>query len=478
MAVRYLCRKSRLNSSDCQPFRRERRLLTARTMRSLSFVLALTFAVAGCGNSSSPTSPAAAANAAPTGTTAVINGTVAGGSSASLASTNSTNSTNNGAAAGMTVTVEGTNITATVNAAGQFVLSNVPAGTIVLRFSGTGANAQLNLGPIPAGTIITINVIVSGGTAELQQKTVNGDTEIEGRIESIDGSTLKVAGRTVLVTPSTVIRHGGTAMTLTQLAVGQRVHVKGITTGAGATTTATTIIVQNLNASLPVNLDGTVSGLTGTAASFTFTLDGRRVCGDAATEFKGGGRSPSFADLQNGDEVDVKGTQRETCVYAQRITFEDEDDEDDEADEFEAEGAISGLSGTCPSIAFTLAGKTFRTNSSTEFKGGACSALANGDTVEAEGAVQADGSVLAKKVELEEDDEEGGREWEARGAISGLTGTCPAITFTLAGKAVRTNSSTRFNGVTCASIETGTALKVEGVLQADGSVVAKEVEKG
>lgn len=339
--------------------------------------------------------PAAAENAAPTATTSVINGTVAGGSSAALANTSGTNS---GAGAGMTVTVEGTGITATVNGAGQFVLSNVPAGAIVLRFSGGGANAQLSLGSIPAGTTITINVVVSGSTAALQQKTVNGDTEIEGRIESIAGSTLKVAGRTVVVTPSTIIRHGGTAMTLAQLAVGQRVHVKGSTTGTGSSTatTATTIIVQN----------------------------------DKAND-----------------------------------------------DEFEAKGPVSSLTGACPAITFTLGGKTFRTNASTQFKGGSCSTIANGQTVEAEGTVQADGSVLAKKVEID-DDHNDRHEWEARGPISGLTGSCPAITFTLGGKTVRANSSTRFDGVTCASIANGTALKVKGALQADGSVVAKEIKRG
>lgn len=442
-------------------------------MRRLYLVLVLAIAVTACGSSSSPTAPAAANNATPTATTSVINGTVAGGSSASLYGTNGTS---NGAGAGMTVTVEGTSITATVNGAGQFVLSNVPAGAVVLRFNGVGANAQLNLGSIPAGTTITINVVVNGSTAELQQKTVNGDTEIEGRIESIVASTLKVAARTVLVTPATIIRHGDTAMTLAQLEVGQRVHVKGNTTGTGtaATTTATTILVQNLNTSVPVNLDGTVSALTGTAASFTFTLEGRTVCGDSATEFKGGGSSPSFADLQNGDEVHVKGAPRATCVYAERVNF---DDDDDDAGEFEAEGTISGLTGTCPAITFTLAGKTFRTNSSTEFKGGACAAIANGNTVEAEGAVQTDGSVLAKKVEIEDDDDDA-NEWEARGAIAGLTGTCPAITFTLSGKTVRANSSTRFDDITCASIANGTSLKVDGTLQTDGSVLAKKIRRG
>jgi len=236
--------------------------------------------------------------------------------------------------------------------------------------------------------------------------------------------------------------------------------------------------VQNFNTSVPVNLEGTVSGLTGTAAAFQFTVDGRTVKGDATTEFKGGGKSPSFADLANGDDVHVKGTQREGFVQAERINFEDEDDD---ADEFEAEGVVSGLTGTCPSITFTLAGRTFRTNASTEFKGGACAAVANGHKVEAEGMVQADGSILAKKVESEDDGDDGdddAHEWEAHGAVSAVSGACPSITFTLSARTVRTNSSTRFDGVTCESIANGKSLKVEGTLQTDGSVLAKKVKKG
>jgi len=439
-------------------------------MTRLLSALTLILAVAACGSASSPTGPAPANTAPPTATTAVISGTVSGAASAGLFTTN------NGAAAGMTVTVQGTNITTTVNGTGQFQLTNVPPGTIVLVFSGAGANAQLNLGAIPAGTTVTINVVVSGSSATLEEKTQGNDREIEGRIESIAGSTLRVAGRTVTVGASTVIRHGNTPMTLTQLAVGQRVHVKGIVSGTGttATTAATLIIVQNMNTSIPVNLDGTVSGLTGTASAFQFTLDGRTVRGTSATEFKGG-RSPSFAGLANGDKVHVKGTLQEGFVLAERINLKD-DDEDD-ADEFEVKGAVSGLSGTCPAIAFTLNATAIRATTATEFKDGTCASIANGDHVEVEGTRQPDGSVVAKKIEIEDDDDGHGNEWEASGAISGLSGTCPAITFTLAGKTVRATSSTHFKAITCSALANGTKVEVEGTTQPDGSVVAREIKK-
>ena len=223
----------------------------------------------------------------------------------------------------MTVTVQGTTITTTVNGAGQFQLASVPPGTTVLVFNGVGANAQLNIGQLLAGQTVTIKVVVNGVDATLEDRIQGSDREIEGRIESIQGSTIKVAGRTVTVGASTVIRHGDTTMTVSQLAVGQRVHVKGTIAGAGETavTTATLILVQNMNTSAGVNLQGTVSGLTGTAAAFQFTVDGQTVKGTTATEFKGG-KSPSFTELANGGKVHVKGAQQNGFVQAETITLQ------------------------------------------------------------------------------------------------------------------------------------------------------------
>lgn len=255
---------------------------------------------------------------APSAQTAAIHGTVAGGTSGLLFSSTS------GAGAGMTISVQGTNIQATTNGLGQFTLSNVPAGTtVVLHFTGAGANAKLPLGALGAGETVTITVAVDGDEVLVQEKTQGNAREIEGRIESIEGSTLTVRARTVMVTASTAIRRGSTVMTLADLEVGQRVHVKGTVAGEGeaAVTTASEIKVQNVNTNLPVNLQGTASGLTGTASAFEFVVQGRTVKGDAATEFKGG-KSPSFDKLANGGRVHVQGTQQNGFVQATRITLQ------------------------------------------------------------------------------------------------------------------------------------------------------------
>ena len=287
-------------------------------MKRLAISLSLMIAAAACGASSTPTSPDPATGSTTSSSTGAIHGTVAGAASAS------TFSTTNGAGAGLTVTIEGTSISATVNGAGQFTLANVPAGTpLVLRFNGVGANAQISIGTVNAGQTMTITVVVEGDRVELQEKTQGSDKEIEGRIESIQAGTLRVAGRTVSVGASTVIRHGDTTMTLSQLAVGQRVHVKGTVSGTGATatTTATLIIVQNMNTSIPANLEGTVSDLTGSASAFEFKVGSSAVRGGATTEFKGG-TSPSFAGLANGGKVHVKGAMQNGFVLAESVTLQ------------------------------------------------------------------------------------------------------------------------------------------------------------
>jgi len=61
-------------------------------------------------------------------------------------------------------------------------------------------------------------------------------------------------------------------------------------------------------------------------------------------------------------------------------------------------GAVEGLAGSCPSISFTVHGKTVRTKATTAFGGGACSSLKSGDRIGAMGTFQADGSILASCV--------------------------------------------------------------------------------
>lgn len=75
------------------------------------------------------------------------------------------------------------------------------------------------------------------------------------------------------------------------------------------------------------------------------------------------------------------------------------------------------------------------------------------------------------------DDDDAG-EAEITGTVTGApTTSCPIITFYIGTTKVTTTAGTSYDDVTCSTLKAGDTVKVEGVRQADGSIVAKEVEK-
>lgn len=62
-----------------------------------------------------------------------------------------------------------------------------------------------------------------------------------------------------------------------------------------------------------------------------------------------------------------------------------------------------------------------------------------------------------------------------RGAISALTGACPAVSFTIERKTVKTNAATGYGDGRCAGLANGTKVEVAGTPQADGSILAAKV---
>lgn len=83
-------------------------------------------------------------------------------------------------------------------------------------------------------------------------------------------------------------------------------------------------------------------------------------------------------------------------------------------------------------------------------------------------------AVTQEDDEGEDDDE--AVEFEAEGTISGLTGTCPDTTFNVNGTPVTTDSNTEYENGTCDTLADGVQVEVEGVTQADGTNLAREVE--
>lgn len=65
---------------------------------------------------------------------------------------------------------------------------------------------------------------------------------------------------------------------------------------------------------------------------------------------------------------------------------------------------------------------------------------------------------------------------EIEGDVANLAGACPALTFRVSSRMVRTTGSTIFEHITCSGIKNATRLEVLGRPQADGVLVATKVE--
>jgi hypothetical protein len=134
---------------------------------------------------------------------------------------------------------------------------------------------------------------------------------------------------------------------------------------------------------------------------------GRTVQTIASTLVQRGGDPVSFARLQVGQVVEVRGSlQPDGSVLANSITIVE-----DPGEEVTARGIIASLTIPTPTsstgVTLTVAGRTIRTNASTVVRRRGDPAgfdrMRVGQEVEVKGLLQADGSILATRITLEED---------------------------------------------------------------------------
>jgi hypothetical protein len=165
-----------------------------------------------------------------------------------------------------------------------------------------------------------------------------------------------------------------------------------------------------------VKANGLITSIDGAAR--TMVVGTRPVSVPTTATIRHGSRTFVFADLKVGDHVQVKGTVTTTItatttvtalvasevkVEQRRLADDDEEEEaDGEVDEVELTGAVSARAGTCPALTFTVQTKAVATTATTTFTGITCAAIANATVVEVKGTLQADGSVVASSVALED----------------------------------------------------------------------------
>lgn len=222
-----------------------------------------------------------------------------------------------------------------------------------------------------------------------------------------------------------------------------------------------------------VKVEGTVAGLAGSCPNLSFMVGGDRVVTDVNTEFK----QVTCAALRIGARVEVEGSRRSDQALLAREVEQEAPPPGAPAPApapappgamIEIEGVITGLTGTCPNLSFSVGGRAVVTNSQTDFERITCAAVANGIEVEVNGSVQANGTIMAQEVEPREN-------FRVTSAIAGLTGSCPNISFMFGSERIVTTSATRFDDVNCGTLRNGLRVEVRGVRRPDGSILAARV---
>jgi len=128
-----------------------------------------------------------------------------------------------------------------------------------------------------------------------------------------------------------------------------------------------------------------------------------------STVIRHGSKTVQFSDLKVGDHVQVRGTRDASTVTATEIKVEqqgqggdNENDEDNDDHEAEVNGRVSALSSSCPGITFMIGNTKVTADQNTTYGRSSCSAIRNDMKVEVEGVKQNDGSVLARRISIDD----------------------------------------------------------------------------
>jgi hypothetical protein len=261
----------------------------------------------------SPTSPASA----------TLSGTVVRGASASTLDLRSSEIGLVG------VTVRAGSASTVTDGSGAFTLTGLPGGEVELQFERADIHARGRV-VLAAGGRNTVTIAIVGGGIVASPRGHAGE-EIEGLVQAIDGDggTLTVLDQrlgavSVVTDGSTLVRRGDTPISLPDIAVGNRVHVKALQQEDGSYL-ATEIILQSERVGGSRSVSGSVVSVDAVEQSFVVSSGAASVTvlTDGSTMFKRRGGRATFSDVTVGSSVEVRGTlQGDGSVLAQKVTIE------------------------------------------------------------------------------------------------------------------------------------------------------------
>jgi hypothetical protein len=163
-------------------------------------------------------------------------------------------------------------------------------------------------------------------------------------------------------------------------------------------TSGAAIDTQERDGAGVVELEGRIAALDVGGASNTILVDSTTVSVPGSADIRHGDTPMTFAMLQVGDRVHVRGVKNGQVLVADLVI----DQNDNTSVPVNVTGAVLQLiSGfACPAIRFTVEGWTVEADASTSFEKGTCSSIAKGTSVHVKGTVEASGRVLATWIQI------------------------------------------------------------------------------
>ncbi len=296
--------------------------------------------------------------------------------------------------------IEGGGIVSTIDSAkitvviGGVEYDASDAGLSIIVDDQTATIAQLQPGNVVRFTA------TSGDATQLPLlQSIETLAEVEGPVSpgSIDtvAGTLMVLGQTIQITLSTIFDDDDFPQGLSDLRDNTLVEISGLVVSGGVIQATR---VERGEAGDPFEIFGSVMAID--TVNFRFTI------GTLVIDYSGAELDDfdTGAQPQNGDMVEVEGT----SFNSEGVFIADEVENENAEFNGEAgqEGNIEGLVTRFVSVTdFDVAGYPVTTDTETEFERGTPSDLALEVQVKVEGTINAEGVLLAEKVEFTEDED-------------------------------------------------------------------------
>lgn len=272
---------------------------------------------------------------------------------------------------------------------GSVIVNGVRYDTANAMFTIDGAAASES--DLQVGDVVIVQGTIDSNGMTGTAEQVLFDDLVKGPVQSVDvpGNTLIVLGQTVLVRPETSFDDGFSPASIEGVTVGEIVEVSG-QFDADGNIVATRIEPKPAGTQFEVH--GTVAALD--AANFVFDLGALTVdfSNAALDNFPGG-------QINNGDFVEAKGMSLGAGgeLLATRVELEALLPGAADGDRIEIEGFITRF---VTAQDFDVAGIPVTTNAATVFEGGDANDLGLNIKVEVEGDIDANGTLVATKVDI------------------------------------------------------------------------------